>query len=66
MTVFQAGTSREDGDLVASGGRVLAVTALAPNLAEARQRAYRAIDRIEFADGFWRRDIGWRELERQA
>jgi len=66
VTVFHAGTTTADGKLVASGGRVLAVTAIAGSLAGARDRAYRAIDRIEFADGFSRSDIGWRELERQA
>ena len=66
VTVFHAGTTLENGGLVASGGRVLAVTALAGNLADARDRAYRAIDQIDFADGFCRSDIGWRELERQA
>ena len=50
--------------LVAKGGRVLAVTAVADTFANARARAYRAIDQIDFADGFHRRDIGWRELER--
>lgn len=64
--VFQAGTTLEGDRLVASGGRVLAVTARGPTLADARARAYEAVDRIDFADGFCRRDIGWRELERQA
>ncbi len=66
VTVFHAGTSIHGRQLVASGGRVLAVTAVGSTLADARNRAYRAIDRIEFADGFCRRDIGWRELDRQA
>jgi phosphoribosylamine--glycine ligase len=66
VTVFHAGTVSAGDGLVSSGGRVLAVTATAPGLAKARERAYRAIDRIAFADGFYRRDIGWRELERQA
>lgn len=66
VTVFQAGTAEADGRLVASGGRVLAVTARAPSLGAARDRAYEAVDRIDFADGFCRRDIGWRELERQS
>jgi phosphoribosylamine--glycine ligase len=66
VTVFQAGTAIAGGKLVASGGRVLAVTAVAETLAEAANRAYRAVDAIDFADGFCRRDIGWRELERQA
>ena len=65
VTVFHAGTAREDLDLVARRGRVLAVTAVADSLANARARAYRAVDQIEFADGFHRRDIGWRELARE-
>jgi phosphoribosylamine--glycine ligase len=64
VTVFHAGTARSDGNLVAKGGRVLAVTATGDSFAEARARAYRAVDQIDFADGFHRRDIGWRELER--
>jgi phosphoribosylamine--glycine ligase len=64
--VFQAGTAMADGKLVASGGRVLAVTARASRLGDARERAYQAIHAIDFADGFYRRDIGWRELERTA
>ena len=51
--------------LVAKGGRVLAVTAVADTFANARARAYRAVDQIDFADGFHRRDIGWRELARE-
>jgi phosphoribosylamine--glycine ligase len=66
VTIFHAGTAIKDAQIVASGGRVLAVTALGRSLGEARERAYRAVDRIEFADGFCRRDIGWRELERAS
>ena len=71
VTIFHAGTARDgtarDGDqLVASGGRVLAVTALGEDLRDAATRAYRAIAAIDFPDGFHRRDIGWRELARQA
>jgi phosphoribosylamine--glycine ligase len=66
VTVFQAGTALDGAQLVASGGRVLAVTAVGRSLGEARERAYRAIDAIDFADGFHRRDIGWRELERAS
>ncbi len=65
VTVFHSGTANEDGRIVARGGRVLAVTAVADSFANARARAYRAVDQIEFADGFHRRDIGWREIERQ-
>ena len=65
VTVFHAGTARHSsGALLAGGGRVLAVTAIADTLANARARAYRGVDAIDFADGFHRRDIGWRELER--
>lgn len=57
-TVFQAGT-RQDGDtLVASGGRVLAVTATGADVAAARAAAYRAVEAIDFSTGFFRRDIG--------
>ncbi len=66
VTVFHAGTARHaSGALLGGGGRVLAVTAIAESLANARARAYRAIDEIDYADGFHRRDIGWRELERE-
>lgn len=62
--VFQAGTRQDGSRLVASGGRVMAVTARGSTLAEARERAYASIDQLSFSDGFCRRDIGWRELER--
>ena len=65
VTVFHAGTAHGEGGLVARGGRVLAVTAVAETFANARARAYRAVDQIDFTDGFHRRDIGWRELERE-
>jgi phosphoribosylamine--glycine ligase len=64
VTVFHAGTARDEQGLIAHGGRVLAVTAVADSFANARARAYRAVDQIDFADGFHRRDIGWRELKR--
>ena len=66
VTVFHAGTERTENGLVAKGGRVLAVTAVAETFANARARAYRAIDQIDFTDGFYRRDIGWREMERET
>lgn len=62
--VFQAGTAMRDGALVAAGGRVLTVCALGSDIGEARDSVYEAAARVRFADGFWRRDIGWRELER--
>jgi len=61
VKVFHAGTARaDDGGLVSAGGRVLNVTARAATIGEAQARAYAAVDRIAFADGFCRRDIGWR------
>jgi len=65
VTIFHAGTALGDHGLVAKGGRVLAVTAVGDTFASARARAYRAVDQIDFADGFHRRDIGWRELARE-
>ncbi len=63
VVVFHAGAARGAGGvLTAAGGRVLNVCARAPTLAEARTKAYAAVDRIRFPDGFHRRDIGWRAL----
>jgi len=63
-TIFQAGTALADGRLVASGGRVLGVTARGADVAEAQAAAYKAVDALDFPDGFCRRDIGWREIAR--
>lgn len=63
--VFHAGTALKDGQLVASGGRVLNVTARGKNVSEAQARAYAAVDKIDFPGGFCRRDIGWREVARE-
>jgi phosphoribosylamine--glycine ligase len=62
--VFQAGTALRDGRLVADGGRVLGVTASGASVAEARDRAYGAVTKLDFASGFCRTDIGWREIAR--
>jgi phosphoribosylamine--glycine ligase len=63
VTVFHAGTRRrEDGALVAAGGRVLNVCALGATVAEARQRAYAAVAKIDWPEGFHRTDIGWLAL----
>jgi phosphoribosylamine---glycine ligase len=64
--VFHAGTGRDGDRLIASGGRVLSVTASGKTVTEAQRRAYAAVDMIEFPAGFCRRDIGWREVEREA
>ena len=63
--VFHAGTALKGDALVANGGRVLNVTAIAPSVTQARARAYAAVDAIEFPSGFCRRDIGWREEARE-
>ncbi len=60
--VFHAGTSQQAGQLVATGGRVLNVTARGDTLQEARDRAYGMVDQIDWPEGFCRRDIGWRAL----
>ena len=64
--VFHAGTALADGALVAAGGRVLNVTARGANVTEAQRRAYAAVDLIQAPDLFCRRDIGWREVAREA
>jgi phosphoribosylamine--glycine ligase len=64
--VFHAGTALQDGVLVAGGGRVLNATARAASVSAAQQAAYAAAEKIYFPDGFYRRDIGWREAEREA
>ncbi len=60
--VFHAGTEAREGRVVASGGRVLNVTARGDALREARDRAYAMADKIDWPEGFYRRDIGWRAL----
>jgi phosphoribosylamine--glycine ligase len=62
VTVIHAGTRLDEDKLVANGGRVLNVVALADNVAQAQKLAYRGVDAIDFPDGFYRRDIGWRAL----
>ncbi len=60
--MFHAGTSEKDGQVVATGGRVLNATARGATLQEARDRAYALVDAVEWPEGFCRRDIGWRAL----
>jgi phosphoribosylamine---glycine ligase len=64
VTIFHSGTAWRGEEIVADGGRVLAVTATGPTLADAVTRAYAAVDAIDWPDGFCRRDIGWRALAR--
>jgi phosphoribosylamine--glycine ligase len=65
VEIFHAGTAEQDGRIVANGGRVLNVCALGNSAAEAQARAYAAVDRIRWPEGFCRRDIGWRAVERE-
>jgi phosphoribosylamine---glycine ligase len=62
VTVFHAGTKEDDGRVLATGGRVLGVTALGATVADAQKTAYQAVDSIDWPDGFCRRDIGWRAI----
>ena len=62
VQVFHAGTKREGNRTLADGGRVLGVSARGRDIREAQSRAYAAIDQIDWAGGFYRRDIGWRAM----
>ena len=64
VTITHAGTKLEDDKLIANGGRVLNVTALGEDVADARRNAYAALEMIDWPGGFYRRDIGWRALAR--
>ena len=62
VTIFHAGTGNDGEAIVATGGRVLGITGLGATVAEARTRAYEAVDLVDWAGGFCRRDIGWRAI----
>ncbi|OUS06815.1 phosphoribosylamine--glycine ligase [Rhodobacterales bacterium 52_120_T64] len=62
LHVFHAGTAAKDGKTLATGGRVLAITARGNNLKQAQDSAYKAIEKIDWPEGFYRKDIGWRAL----
>jgi len=62
VKIFHAGTRREGEKIVAAGGRILNVTATGKSVKEAQTRAYKAVDLIDWPEGFCRRDIGWRGL----
>ncbi|MCG8273006.1 phosphoribosylamine--glycine ligase [Aquamicrobium sp. NLF2-7] len=65
VEIFHAGTAMRDGELIANGGRVLNVTAMGASAGEAQKSAYEAVERIDWTEGFCRRDIGWRAVERE-
>ena len=66
VEIFHAGTQRDGERLIAAGGRVLGVTALGRTVAEAQARAYQAVARIDWPEGFCRKDIGWRAVARET
>lgn len=66
VVIFHAGTALKDGKLIANGGRVLNVTAKGVDVREAQQKAYNAIDKINWPQGFCRQDIGYKEIARQG
>lgn len=65
VLVFHAGTKLKEGELTANGGRVLNVVGLGKSVREAQVRAYEAVDRIDWPEGFCRRDIGWQAVKRE-
>lgn len=65
VTIFHAGTKDEEGRILANGGRVINVTAIGTSVSQAKDRAYAAVDAIDWPEGFCRRDIGWRAVERE-
>jgi phosphoribosylamine---glycine ligase len=65
VEIFHAGTVAKDGAILANGGRVLNVCAMGKSVLEAQQRAYEAVDRIKWPDGFCRRDIAWQAVEQE-
>ncbi|MDX8404137.1 MAG: phosphoribosylamine--glycine ligase [Mariprofundaceae bacterium] len=64
-TVFHAGTAEKNGEIVNNGGRVLGVTALGASVSEARAVAYKALEKLDWPGGFYRKDIGYRAIERE-
>ncbi len=66
VEIFHAGTKAEGGKILANGGRVLDVSAIGKTVSEARSRAYEAVSRIRWPEGFCRHDIGWRAVERET
>jgi len=66
VQIFHAGTVADNGRILANGGRVLNICALGRNVREAQARAYQAVDRIRWPQGFCRRDIGWRAVAREG
>ena len=65
VEIFHAGTKAEGGKIIANGGRVLNICGIGKSVTEAQQRAYAAVDKIDWPEGFCRRDIGYLALGRE-
>ena len=65
VEIFHAGTKQDGQKITANGGRVLNVSALGKNVTQAQARAYQAVDRIQWPEGFCRHDIGWQAVKRE-
>src|SRR6201992_3603263 len=65
VEIFHAGTVSKDGQILANGGRVLNICATGKTVLETQQRAYQAVDKIDWPEGFCRRDIGWQAVKRE-
>ena len=61
--IFHSGTAKKNNSIVSNGGRVLSVTALGKDIKEAKIRAYKVVNLIDWPDGYFRKDIGWRAVE---
>jgi len=66
VTIFHAGTKVENGKYIANGGRVLNITSMGASVAQAQKKAYQTVAAIDWPQGFYRRDIGWRAIERET
>jgi phosphoribosylamine--glycine ligase len=66
VQIFHAGTTSDGTKILANGGRVLNVSAIGKTVKQAQARAYEAISRIRWPEGFYRHDIGWRAIERES
>jgi phosphoribosylamine--glycine ligase len=65
VEIFHAGTKADGDRILAYGGRVLNICAMGKTVTEAQRRAYEAVDRIKWPEGFCRRDIGWQAVARE-
>ena len=64
VVVFHAGTAKNNDDIVTAGGRVLGVTAMGQTIEDAKKRAYEAVEKIQFEDAYYRRDIADKAINR--